>query len=221
MSVNGLIGRKVGMTSIFDASGAMLGVSVIEVAPNRVVARRTVPRDGYDAAALGFGRRRPTRVARPQAKALEKSGIEQAPAVIREFPLAAGGDPKVGDVVLVTEIFKVGGLVDVSGQSLGHGFAGVHKRHGFNLGPQTHGTKNIREHKSTGSNTWPSRRWPGTRMAGQLGNVHRTVRNLRIVAIDPEKNLLLLNGPIPGCDDGFVCVRHAAAKNVKNHVAAK
>lgn len=221
MSVQGLIGRKVGMTSIFDESGSMLGVTVIEAGPNQVVARRTKDRDGYEAAALGFGTRRASRVARPQAKALEKAGIGNLPAVVREVPLAAGSDPKVGDTVRVSDVFTVGSLVDVSGRSLGHGFQGVHKRHGFDLGPKTHGTKNIREHKSTGSNTHPSRRWPGTKMAGQLGAKNRTVRNLRVVAVDAERNLLLVNGAIPGCDDGVVVVRPAVARNRRQPAAAK
>lgn len=221
MSVNGLIGRKVGMTSVFDASGSMLGVTVIEVGPNQVVARRTKDRDGYEAAALGFGTRRASRVAKPQAKALEKSGIANLPAVVREVPLAAGADPKVGDTVRVADVFQVGILVDVSGTSIGHGFQGVHKRHGFDLGPKTHGTKNIREHKSTGSNTHPSRRWPGTRMAGHMGAKNRTVRNLRVVAVDAERNLLLVNGAVPGADDGVLLVRPAVAKNARRPQAAK
>lgn len=216
MSLNGLIGRKVGMTSVFDASGSMLGVTVIEVSPNQVVARRTADRDGYEALALGFGTRRATRVAKPQAKALEKAGITQAPQVVREFRLDGASDTKAGDVVRVTDVFQVGGLVDVQGTSVGRGFQGVHGRWGFNLGPQTHGTKNVREHKSTGSNTHPSRRWPGTKMAGHAGAKKRTVRNLRVVGVDAERNLLLVNGAIPGCDSGFVIVRHAVAKNVKN-----
>lgn len=212
MSVNGLIGRKVGMTSIFDASGAMLGVTVIEVGPNQVVARRSKGRDGYEAAALGFGSRRASRVRRPQAAALEKAGIAVAPQVVREFPLRSGADPKPGDVLRVADVFEAGCLVDVSGTSIGHGFQGVHKRYHFNLGPQTHGTKNVREHKSTGSNTWPSRRWPGTRMAGHMGAVRRTVRNLRVVAVDAERNLLLVNGAIPGAESGVVIVSRAGER---------
>lgn len=216
MSVNGLIGRKVGMTSIFDAAGSMLGVTVIDVSPNRVVARRTKDRDGYEAVALGFGARRASRVAKPQAGALAKAGVQTAPQVVREFEVAAGADPKPGDELKLGDVFRVGGLVDVVGTSIGHGFAGVHARHGFNLGPQTHGTKNVREHKSTGSNTWPSRRWPGTKMAGQMGAKRRTVRNLRVVAVDAERNLLLVNGAVPGSDSGIVVVRHAVAKNARN-----
>ena len=219
MSVNGLLGKKVGMTSVFDAAGSMLGVSVIEVSPNQIVVRRTKERDGYEAVALGFGSRRASRVAKPQAKAFEKSGITAPPAIVREFPIAPGADPKVGDVLKVADIFQVGGLVDVSGTSVGKGFQGVHKRWHHNLGPQTHGSKNVREHKSTGSNTFPSRRWPGTQMAGHMGARNRTVRNLRVVAIDAERNLLLVNGPIPGCETGVVCVRHAVAKNAKNPAA--
>lgn len=218
MSVNGLIGRKVGMTSVFDASGAMLGVTVIEVTPNQVVACRTKDRDGYEAIALGWGVRRATRVAKPQARAFEKAGVKALPAVVLEVA-AAGGDPKPGDAIAVGDVFQAGAVVDVVGTSIGHGFQGVHKRHGFNLGPQTHGTKNVREHKSTGSNTWPSRRWPGTRMAGQMGNKRRTVRNLRVVAVDAEKNLLLVHGAIPGAESGVVLVRRAVAKNARNPAA--
>jgi large subunit ribosomal protein L3 len=193
----------------------MLGVSVIDVSPNRVVARRTAARDGYEAVALGYGVRRASRVPKPQAKALEKAGVKAAPQIVHEFEIAAGADPKPGDELKLGDVFAVGGMVDVIGTSLGKGFAGVHKRHNFDLGPKTHGTKNIREHKSTGSNTWPSRRWPGTKMAGHMGAKRRTVRNLRVVAVDVERNLLLVNGPIPGSESGIVMVRHAVAKNVR------
>jgi len=213
MSVNALIGRKVGMTSIFDASGSMLGVSVIELGPNRVVARRTKDRDGYEAVALGFGARRASRVGKPQAAALKKSGIDVAPQVIREVEIAAGADPKVGETLQVADVFQVGAVVDVVGTSLGKGFAGVHKRHHHDLGPKSHGTKNIREHKSTGSNTHPSRRWPGTSMAGHMGAVRRTVRNLTVVGVDAERGLLLVNGPVPGCASGVLLVRRTGTKN--------
>lgn len=216
MSVNGLIGRKVGMTSIFDASGAMLGVTVIEVLPNSVFSRKTGERDGYEAAALAWGARKPSRTSKPLAGQAKKAGLGTAPRVVREVEIAAGADPKAGDVVRVGDVFKVGGLVDVTGTSRGHGFQGVHKRHNFNLGPSTHGTKNYREVKSTGSNTFPSRRWAGTKMPGQMGNVRRTVRSLRVVGLDAERNLLLVNGPVPGADDTVVVVRRARAKNRKD-----
>ena len=216
MSVNALIGRKIGMTSIFDASGSMLGVTVIELGPNRVLARRTKESDGYEAAALGWGARKKSRTSKPLAGQAAKAGFEAAPRVVREVPLAVGADPKPGDVVKVADVFRVGGLVDVVGTSRGFGFQGVHKRHGFNLGPATHGTKNYREVKSTGSNTWPSRRWAGTRMPGHMGDVRRTIRNLRVVGLDAERNLLLVNGPVPGADDSVVLVRRAVARNRKD-----
>jgi large subunit ribosomal protein L3 len=215
MSVNGLIGRKVGMTSIFDPQGAMIGVTVIEVAPNKVVQRRTKDRDGYDAAALGIGARRASRTPRPQQAAAEKAGLAAWPEAIREVEVAEGSAIKTGDELKVADVFQVGQLVDLVGTSLGHGFQGVHKRHGFNLGPYTHGSKNYRETKSVGQNTFPARRWPGKRMAGHMGAVRRTVRNVRVVAVDAERNLLLVNGPVPGFDSGVVLVRRAAARNVK------
>ncbi|MCE9636151.1 MAG: 50S ribosomal protein L3 [Planctomycetes bacterium] len=213
MSVNALIGRKVGMTSIFDATGSMLGVSVIELGPNQVVARRTIVRDGYEAVALGFGKRKPSRVGKPQLMALKKSGIEIAPQVVSEVEIADGADPQVGEMVSVADVFQVGAVVDVVGTSLGKGFAGVHKRHHHDLGPKSHGTKNIREHKSTGSNTHPSRRWPGTSMAGHMGAVRRTVRNLTVVGIDAERGIMLVNGPVPGCASGVLLVRRTRAKH--------
>lgn len=211
MSVNGLIGRKVGMTSIFNESGSMLGVTVLEVGPNRVLARKTPERDGYDAVALGYGARKASRASKPQAVAAEKAGLDAAPAVVREVRCDSDEALKPGDTVSVADVFKVGAHVDVIGTSRGMGFQGVHKRHNFNLGPRTHGSKNYRETKSTGQNTWPSRRWPGKRMAGHMGNVRRTVRNLRVVAVDPARNLLLVAGPVPGWETGVVLVRPAVS----------
>jgi len=154
----GLVGRKVGMTRVFAEDGTAVPVTVLDVADNRVTQIKTPETDGYAAVQVTYGKRRPSRVAKPQARAFERAGVKALPAVVLEVA-AAGGDPKPGDAIAVGDVFQAGAVVDVVGTSIGHGFQGVPKRHGFNLGPQTHGTKNVREHKSTGSNTWPSRRW--------------------------------------------------------------
>ncbi len=211
MNLDSLIGRKVGMTSVFDETGAMLGVTVLEVGPNRVVGRRTAKEHGYDAVVLGYGEKKPSRAAKPQVAEAKKAGLEGPPAFVREVRCAADAAFKVGDAVRVADVFQVGGLVDVVGTSRGHGFQGVRKRHKFNLGPRSHGSKNYRETKSTGQNTWPSRRWPGKRMAGHMGNVRRTVRNLEVVGVDADRNYLLVAGPVPGWDSGVVFVRRAGA----------
>lgn len=220
MSVNGLIGRKVGMTSIFDKDGAMVGVTVIELGPNPVVARRTQEKDGYEAAALGYGERRASRVNKPQRTAAEKAGLKAWPEFVREVEIPSGSAVKTGDVVKVADVFEAGQLVDVVGTSIGHGFTGNHVRHHMNMGPYTHGSKNYREQKSTGQNTFPARRWKGTKMAGHMGAVRRTVRNLRVVGVDAERNLILVNGPVPGADSGILVVSRAA-KSLQTQSQAK
>ena len=212
MSLDSLIGRKVGMTSIFDEAGSMHGVTVLEVGPNRVMARRTTDNDGYDAVVLGWGERKASRAAKPQIAAAKKAGFEAAASRLREVHCAADEALKAGDLVRVADVFEVGGLVDVVGTSRGKGFQGVRRRHKFNLGPRSHGSKNYRETKSTGQNTFPARRWPGKRMAGHMGDVRRTIRNLKVVGVDAERNYLLVAGPVPGWDTGLVFVRKAGAR---------
>src|SRR5262245_38493743 len=211
MSVDSLIGRKVGMTSIFDAKGSMVGVTVLEVGPNRVLLRRTAERDGYNAVVLGWRERKPSRQRKPQLAAAKKAGVESQAATVREVRCVADEALKAGDTVRIADVFQVGQRVDVVGTSRGKGFQGVRRRHKFNLGPRSHGSKNYRETKSTGQNTWPARRWPGKRMAGHMGNVRSTVRNLEVVGVDPERNYLLVAGPVPGWDTGLVFVRKAGA----------
>jgi large subunit ribosomal protein L3 len=212
MSLDSLIGRKVGMTSVFDASGAMLGVTVLEVGPNRVVERRTTARDGYEGVVLGYGEVRASRAKKPQVGAAKKVGLDATAQVVREVRCKADEALKPGDTVRVADVFEVGGKVDVVGTSRGRGFQGIRRRHKFNLGPRSHGSKNYRETKSTGQNTFPARRWPGKRMAGHMGDVRTTVRNLKVVAVDAERNYLMVAGPVPGWDTGLVYVRKAGAQ---------
>ena len=211
MSVDSLIGRKVGMTSIFEASGAMIGVTVLEVGPNRVLERRTKAKDGCESVVLGYGETRASRAKKPQVGSAKKAGLETAAAIVRECHVAADEALKAGDTVRVADVFEVGGKVDIVGTSRGRGFQGVRRRHKFNLGPRSHGSKNYRETKSTGQNTFPARRWPGKRMAGHMGNERSTIRNLRVVAVDAERNYLLVAGPVAGWDTGLVYVRKAGA----------
>ena len=213
--MDSLIGKKVGMTSIFDASGAMLGVTVLEVGPNRVVYRRTSERDGYEAVALGFGAKRASRARKPQVGQAQAAGLDHAPALVREVRVKADEALKAGDTVRLGDVFAVGGLVDVVGTMRGHGFQGVRKRHHFNMGPRSHGSKNVREPGSTGQNTFPARRLPGKRMPGHMGNVRRTIRNLQVVAVDAERNYLMVAGPVPGWDTGTVVVRKVRERTPK------
>jgi large subunit ribosomal protein L3 len=214
MSVNMLIGRKVGMTSVFDDRGSMIGVTVLELGPNRVLGRRTAGRDGYDAVQLGYGARRASRSRKPIVGQVKAAGMETAPKVIREVRCAGDADVEVGSDVAVGDVFEAGQYVDVVGTSRGMGFQGTVKRHNFKLGPASHGSKNYREPGSTGQCTSPGKVFKGKRMPGHMGARRRTVRNLRVVKVDAEKNLLLVAGAVPGWDSGTVFVRKAVAKRV-------
>src|SRR3989337_1101825 len=216
----GLVGRKVGMTRIFTDDGDSLPVTVLDVSDNRVTQIKTPATDGYSAVQVAFGRRRPSRVNKPLAGHLSKAGVE-AGHVFREFrvPEAVLTDLKVGAKIGV-DIFKVGQRVDVTGTSKGKGFAGVIKRHNFSGNRASHG--NSVSHRSPGSigqNQDPGRVFPGKRMAGHLGDVKRTVQSLVIVRIDPERQLLMVKGAIPGSKERDVFV-HPTAKPKKAPAAA-
>lgn len=212
MSLQSLIARKVGMTSVFDESGAMVGVTVLAVEPNRVVYLRTEERDGYAAAAVGVGAAKERRARKPQLEQARKAGLDAAPQFVREVALADGAEVAPGDSVSVGDVFTAGEKVDVVGTSRGHGFQGTHKRHHFGLGPASHGSKNRREPGSTGQATYPGRVFKGKRMAGHMGAKRRTIRNLTVVAVDAEAGHLLVKGPVPGWDTGLVLIRKAATK---------
>jgi large subunit ribosomal protein L3 len=208
----GLVGRKVGMTRIFTDDGGTLPVTVLDVSDNRVAQIKTLDKDGYAAVQLAFGKRRATRVAKPLAGHLAKAAVE-AGRVLKEFRLAKPeelGELKVGAKVGVESVFKVGQRVDVQGVTLGKGFAGVIKRHHFHSQRASHG--NSISHKtpgSTGQNQSPGHVFPGKRMPGHLGNERRTISNLIVVRIDPERQLLLVKGSVPGSNGRDVVVRPA------------
>jgi large subunit ribosomal protein L3 len=207
----GVIGRKAGMTRVHAADGAAIPVTVIEVLPNRVAQLRTAEGDGYRAVQLTTGSRRATRVAKAQAGHFAKAGVE-AGRLSREFRLATGegAELKAGDAVNAS-VFSAGQKVDVTGTSIGKGHAGNVKRHHFRTQDSTHG--NSRAHRAPGSigqRQTPGRVFPGKRMSGHLGNARRTAMNLTVVSVDVERNLLLVEGAVPGARGGNLLVRPAA-----------
>jgi large subunit ribosomal protein L3 len=207
----GLVGRKVGMTRIFTDDGAALPVTVLDVSDNRITQIKTAEKDGYAAVQVTFGKRRASRVGKPLAGHLAKAGVE-AGHTLREFRVAKPDDLaslKVGGKIGV-EIFKVGQKVDVSGITIGKGFAGVIKRHHFGSGRASHGNS-ISHNKpgSTGQAQDPGRVFPGKRMAGHLGDKQRTTSNLVVVRIDEARQLLLVKGAVPGSKGRDVVVRPA------------
>ena len=206
----GLLGRKVGMTRIFTEDGTSIPVTVLDVSNNRVTQVKTPESDGYAAVQVTYGTRRASRVAKPQAGHLAKAGVE-AGSFTKEFrldaeiisQLSAGSNVSVG-------IFQAGQKVDVSGVTIGKGYAGTIKRHHFASGRASHG--NSRSHNVPGSIGMaqdPGRVFPGKRMTGHLGDVNRTAQNLEIARVDVERGLLLVKGAVPGSKNGNVVVRTA------------
>jgi len=198
----GLIARKVGMTSLFQEDGTMIPVSVLEVTPNTVTRVRTADRDGYTAVQLGAGQAR--RLTKPVA-----GQLRNLPRVktLREFRVDSVDGYEVGQQVGVGDLFAVGDLVDLVGTSKGRGFAGTVKRHHFNTGPKTHGSDNYRKPGSIGPGTTPGRVYKGLRMAGHMGDRRTTIKKLKVVRVDTERNLLLVKGNVPGADGSLTLVR--------------
>src|SRR5688500_12817064 len=202
--MSGIIGRKLGMTQIFDESGAVVPVTVIEAGPCPVVQVRSEEKDGYAAVQRGFGAKKEVRSTRAERGHAGKAGLETAPAVLKEFRFDEA--PAVGEQVTV-EGFATGTRVKVTGITRGRGFQGVVKRHGFAGGRASHGATRIhRAPGSIGAGTNPSRVIKGKRMPGQVGNVQQTVRNLLVAKIDAQRNLLYVRGAVPGPVNGYVFV---------------
>jgi large subunit ribosomal protein L3 len=209
--VQGLLGRKVGMTQIFAEDGRVVPVTVIEAGPCYVTQVRTKERDGYEAVQIGYGAAK--RLNGPEKGHLDKARV---PAVRHLRELRADGleGVEIGQK-LDASLFKVGDMVDVVGTSKGKGFAGVVKRHRFRGGPRTHGQSDReRAPGSSGSTTTPGRVLKGTRRAGQMGNARVTIQNLQVVEADGERNLLLLRGAVPGARNGLLLIK--AAKKVRS-----
>jgi large subunit ribosomal protein L3 len=200
----GLIGRKVGMTQVFQPDGTMVAVSVLAVAPNTVTRVRTPERDGYTAVQLGTDEKK--KLTKPEA-----GQLKDLPSLgtIREFRVDDASSYEVGQTLAVGDLFAAGDLVDVTGVSKGKGFAGHVKRHHFGRGPTTHGSDHHREPGSIGPGTTPGRVYKGVRMAGHMGDERTTTRKLQVVRADGDRNLLLLKGPLPGARGGLILVKKA------------
>jgi len=213
--VNGIIGRKVGMTQVFDADGTVHPATVIKAGPCVVVQAKTAQTDGYEAVQLGLVEERPAKVGKPLAGHFKKAGVPPT-RVRREVKQAAGAEaPKVGEQVLAS-IFATGERVDVIGHGRGKGFQGVVRRHHFGGGAATHGSMFHRAPGSIGASSFPSRVVKGMRMGGRMGGGQTTVHNLKVLRVDPENNLLVVEGGIPGAPSGYVVIRKAlTAKRIK------
>ncbi len=212
----GLVGRKVGMMRIFEEDGTSVPVTVLDCGGNRVTQIKTAESDGYVAIQVAFGKRRASRVTKPMAGHYARAGVE-AGSVLREFRLDAAslGDLKVGSELKV-DMFAVGQQVDVSGTTIGKGYAGVIKRHHFSSNRASHG--NSLSHNSPGSIGMaqdPGRVFPGKRMAGHLGDVNRTVQLLEVARVDAERSLIMVKGSVPGAKNGRVIVRPSVKAKAK------
>ena len=200
----GLIGRKVGMTQVFQDDGTMVAVSILAIEPNTVTRLRTTERDGYTAVQLGTDVKK--KLTRPEA-----GQLKDLPSVgtIREFRVESVDDYNVGQTVSIDDLFTAGDDVDVTGVSKGKGFAGHIKRHHFHRGPKTHGSDHHREPGSIGPGTTPGRVYKGLKMAGHMGDERATIKKVRIVRTDPDRNLLLVKGSLPGPRGSLILVKKA------------
>ena len=204
----GLIGRKVGVTQVFQADGTMVAVSVVSIEPNTVTRLRTADRDGYVAVQLGSETaKRLTKPEAGQLKDLPKAA--QSLKKIREFRVDSVDGYELGQTVGLGDLFAEGDLVDVTGVSKGKGFAGHIKRHNFHRGPKTHGSDHHREPGSIGPGTTPGRVYKGMRMAGHMGDQQTTIRKVRVVRADTDRNLLLVKGSLPGARNALIYVKKA------------
>ena len=209
-----IIGKKVGMTQIFDESGKVIPVTVVEAGPCVVTQKKTVETDGYTAVQLGFEDIKESKLTKPEAGHLKKAGVE-AKKYLKEFKLEGAADMNVGDVVKA-DTFAAGDKIDVTGISKGHGYQGVVKRHGAGRTPMTHGGGPVHRHAgSMGASSHQSRIFPGKIGAGQMGNEQVTVQNLDVVQVDEELGLIAVRGAIPGPKGGVVFVKNTVKTNVE------
>ena len=203
-----ILGKKLGMTQVFQEDGTVIPVTVVEAGPCRVTAVREPERDGYAAVQLAFGEVAQGKLSKGEEGHLKKAGAAPMRHLVefRDEDLGAEEGPKIGDEVTVTG-FEAGQKVKVAGISVGKGFQGGIKRHNFSRGPVSHGSHNVRAPGSIGASTFPARVFKGMRMPGQMGNKRVTQRGLEIAAIDAERNLLLIKGSVPGSRNGILEVR--------------
>ncbi|MCO5044630.1 MAG: 50S ribosomal protein L3 [Kiritimatiellae bacterium] len=211
--MNGIIGKKLGMTQVYDDAGRYVPVTVLAAGPCVVVQRKTAARDGYDAAQLGFAAQKATRVNKSGLARFKKAGVEPQ-RLLREIEVEGNEDVKEG-AQITAAIFDGVSHVDVSGVTKGQGFQGVVKRYRFGGGPQSHGHMSHRRVGSIGMRTWPSRVLKNKRMPGHMGNVHVTTQNLRVVQVRAADNVILVEGSVPGPAGAFVVIKKALKKAAK------
>lgn len=201
--INGLLGKKIGMSQVFAADGQRIPVTVLEAGPCTILQKKTAEADGYEAIQLGFGAKKTQRTNKPEMGHFKKAG-KGAFSHVREFDSDA--ECQVGDQV-TCDMFKPGDRIDVTGTSKGKGFQGVMKRWGFAGGRASHGSMFKRGPGAIGQSAWPSKVFKGKKMAGQMGNVRCTTQNLIVVEVRPEQNLILVRGAVPGPKNGVVMIR--------------
>ncbi len=206
----GIIGKKLGMTQVFDAEGKVVPVTVIEAGPCTVIQRKTAKSDGYDAVQIGFGQKKAHRVAKPLLGHFQQAGKGTFGA-LKELRVASESTLDAGQEIKV-DIFHEGDFVDVTGQTKGRGFTGVVKRWNFKGGRATHGSMFHRAPGSIGASAWPSRVLKNMKMGGHYGDERVTVLNLKVVGVQPDRNILLVRGAVPGAKNSLVFVRRAVKK---------
>jgi large subunit ribosomal protein L3 len=219
MMINGIIGRKVGMTQIFAADGTVTPVTVIKAGPCVVVQKKSAAgRDGYNAVQIGLVEDKPIKlknVTKPMQGHFEKTGAGTPPTrVLKEIRLDSEADVNVGDKILVDQ-FTDGDAVEVVGRSKGKGFAGTIKRHNFSRGPESHGSMNVRAPGSIGQSAYPSRVIKGTRSSGHMGDERVTIKGLTVARVDAENNLIMVRGAVPGANGSVVVIKKSARQKNK------
>jgi large subunit ribosomal protein L3 len=202
---NGILGRKLGMTRVYDEVGQVSPVTVIEAGPCVVLQKKTVGKEGYNAIQVGFGEKKQARLNKPEAGHFKKAGAVGYYHV-REFRVEDPQAYELGQQILVTELLNIGDKIDITGHSKGRGFQGVIKRHGFGGGRATHGSNFHRAPGSIGCSAYPSRVVKGKKMPGRMGVEKKTIKNLTVVDIREEENILLVKGAVPGAKNGLVSI---------------
>ncbi len=208
--MSALLGKKIGMTNVFSPEGKLVPVTVVQVGPCVVTQVKTLERDGYNSLQLGFDETKVEKLTKPMAGHLKKS-TDKGFRVLREFRTDDVENLEAGATIGV-DVFAVGDKVNISGISKGRGFQGTIKRHGFSRGPETHGSRNHRAPGSIGNSAWPGRVFKGKKLPGHMGTDRNTIKNLTIVDIKPDDNLLLVKGPVPGFKTGILEVRKTDSK---------
>ncbi len=202
----GLIGKKIGMTRIFDEEGAAISVTVVEAGPCPVLQIKSAETDGYAAVQLGFGAQKDKRASKAEKGHAAKAGVEAAPRLVREFDVSGDDEYEVGQAITV-DVFEVGDSVRVTGTTKGKGFQGVVKRYGFAGRPASHGHPMSRIPGSIGPGTDPSRVIKGKKLPGRMGGVRATIGNLKVVRVDTEQNLLFIKGGVPGSRNSYLMIQ--------------